>query len=473
MRKQDGTFVVLATDWTRSYTVADYWSSPSPNIVVVDSADLITFTNPRLLQVTPIVDSNGAPMHAWSPEAFFDSDLGQYGIIWSGNDANNVNRIYVSYTTDFRALVNSSPTVFFDPGYSVIDATLVRTETRNYLLYKDESDNNGGPNTGSGKDIQVARTASAALTPGSFTRWSPEYITRGNDQATRITTEGPFVIKPKQVSTWTMCADLYTQVGGSFGCWSTNDLAANPSAWTHLSSNAYSMPPSAQHANTVRVSQAELDALISKYGTLGTVKIKSTRIDSSNRPLYLVHSWFHGIITFDTDTANGQLPTDFPFRMTPSLALPNDPNLVSFASPGFPGSWLRVNSVSPTLWVTGDALTRSNQSQYLSQVPADQRHHLLWLDPLDSSSATFAMDATFKVVPALNGDASMVSIIWCGESANGTCNDLSTPRYLCHSYLQVFAFHAADPCGVDPLHPQTPSQAEVNNSMSFTLINQK
>lgn len=471
-RKQDGTFVLLASDWTRSYTSADYWSSPSPDIVVADSADLITFTNLRLLRVTPIQDTDGIPMHAWGPEAFYDPDLGQYGIIWSGNDVNNVNRIYVSYTMDFQTLVNTDPIVFFDPGYSVTDATLVRTDARNYLLFKDASDNNGGPSTGSGQDIQIARSASTELTPGSFTRWSPAYVTRGGAQSTRTAAEGPFVIKLTQVTGWTMCANLNAP-DDSFGCWSTSDVDANPLSWTRLSSKAYAMPPKAQNASTVRVTQAELDALIASYGTLGTVKIKSTAVDVSGRPLYLVHSWFHGIITFDTDTASGQLATDFPFSMSPSLALPNDAAFVSFESPGVPGRWLRVNSTKPNAWVSGEALTRSNQSQYLSEIPEDKKNHLLWLDAFESTTA-YAMDATFKIVaPALNGDSSMVSLMWCGESVNGTCGDIADPRYLCHSYFQVFAYHATDPCGVDPNHPGSTSPDDVKKAMSFTLVGQK
>jgi hypothetical protein len=469
LRKQDGTFVVLATDWTRAYGKEDYWSSPSPNIIVIDSADLITFTNPRLLPVTPIQDTNtGIPMHAWAPEAFYDPDREQYGILWAGNDANNVNRIYVSYTKDFQTLVNPDPIVFFDPGYSVIDATLVRTDTHNYLFFKDETENNGGPSTGSGKDIQIARSPSTALTPRAFTRSSPDYVTRGSDQSTQVRSEGPFVVKQQQSNTWYMCADLFDL--GSFGCWSTTDLDASPGSWKRLGSADFAMPPNAQHGNTVRVTQAELDALISKYGTNGTVKIKSTYVDSSGRSLYLVHSWFHGIITYDTDTAAGQLPADFYFKIAPGLSNPDDPSLVSFASTNFSGRWLRVNSANPTAWPEGRSLSESNQSQYMSQIPAGNKDHLLWLDEFQSSVA-FAKDATFKIVQALNGDSSMISLKWCGDSTDGTCDDIADPRYLCYSYFQVFAYRATDPCGVDPNNPQSPATPE--DAMSFTIIHQK
>lgn len=467
LRKQDGTFVLLATDWTRTTSSADYWTSPSPNLVVADSTDLITFTNPRLLQVTPVVEPDGLPMHAWAPEAFYDADREQYGILWSGNDARDVNRIYVSYTTDFVTLANPEPVVFFDPGYSVIDATLVRTEEANFLLFKDESDNSGGVGTGTGKDVQIARSTS--LVAGSFTRWSPDYITRGTNQSTRVATEGPFVIKPPQVNTWTMCVDRFVASAGSFDCWSTSDLSAAPSGWTHLPAGTFSLPPNAQHANTVRVSQAELDALIEHYGKVPVVKIKSTTVDSTGHPLYLVHSWFHGIVTRDDDTGFGQLATDFFFQKWPSLGRPTDSTLVSFGSSEWPGRWLRVNSASPTAWPTGDAATRCNKAEELRLVPVADRHHLLSFDPLESTSA-YAMDATFKVVPALNGVSSMVSFKWCGDSKDGTCTDVADPRYLCHSYSQVFAYRASEPCGVDATHPLSPEG--VKDAMSFTLVPQ-
>ncbi len=463
LRKQDGTFVLLATDWTRAFSSADYWTSPSPNIVVADSTDLITFTNPRLLKVTPVVDPlTSIPMHAWAPEAFYDPDLDQYGILWSGDDSNDVNRIYVTYTKDFLTLVNATPTVFFDPGYSVIDATLVQTAATKYLLFKDETNNSGSANTGTGKDIQIARSTS--LSPGTFTRWSPSYITRGSNQSKQLLTEGPFVVKPPQLSLWYLCADLFGDAPGSFGCWSTSDLGADPSTWAPLASTAFSMPPSAQHSNTVRVTQAELDALIAH--DVRKVKIKSTYVDASGRPFYLVHSWYHGIITYDSDTNGNQLATDFFFQGWPGMANPSDSTLVSIESSSLQGYWLRFNSATPNTWPS-DA---SNQAQYRSLVPADQQNHLLWLDPSDGT-AQYAWDATFKVVPALNGDPTMVSLLWCGETADGTCSDIAQPRYACHSYDQVFARYATDTCGVDPTN--VGAAPDTKNAMSFTLVNQQ
>ncbi|HKO49080.1 MAG TPA: glycoside hydrolase family 43 protein [Polyangiaceae bacterium] len=264
LRKQDGSFVYLATDWTLSNNDRDYWNRPSSKILIADSKDLITFTNPRLLRLTSRTGPGGKAMHAWAPEAYYAPDHEQYAIIWSGNDDTDRNRIYVSYTKDFESLLSPEPQVLFDPGYSVIDGTIVTWGGSSYLFFKDETDNDGGASTGSGKDIQLARAASELLTPGGFVRSDPSYIPRGTRQDIRQATEGPFVIRDPQRELWYLYADLFTQAG-KFGCWSTTNLDAKPSEWRRVAQDGYSMPAGVRHANTVRVSQAELDALKAHY----------------------------------------------------------------------------------------------------------------------------------------------------------------------------------------------------------------
>ena len=264
LRKRDGSFVYLATDWTLSNDDANYWHNPSSKILLADSKDLLAFTNPRLLRLTSLTGPGGKPMHAWAPEAYYDAAGERYAIVWSGNDSADRNRIYVSYTRDFQTLLSSEPELLFDPGYSVIDATITTWEGASYLFFKDETDNDGGAATGSGKDIQVSRAPSEALTPGGFIRSDPGYISRGAQQSLRQATEGPFIIKDPKQTRWYLYADLYTR-GGKFGCWSSHDLNAKPCTWTPLAADEYSLPAGVRHANTVRVSQAELDALKAHY----------------------------------------------------------------------------------------------------------------------------------------------------------------------------------------------------------------
>lgn len=112
LRKQDGTFVVLATDLSGTD-----WSRTSVYIHVWDSVDLRSFTGYRLLKLHDMTTT-----HSWAPEAYWDAGRGRYGILYSSVNSSGHNVIMVSYTTDFRT--TTGPQVFFDPGYDVIDGNL-------------------------------------------------------------------------------------------------------------------------------------------------------------------------------------------------------------------------------------------------------------------------------------------------------------------------------------------------------------
>ncbi len=422
VRKLDGTFVYIATDWTLAENDSNYWNRPSGKLVMADSTDLITFTNPRLVPVTTLSGPSSSAMHAWAPEVFYDPERAQYAILWSGNDTSNRNRIYVSYTTDFQAVSDpANPIVYFDPGYTVIDASplLPLGSTRNYLFFKDES----------ASDIQVARSPSTSMAPGVFARISPEYLTRGAQQTVSQGVEGPFALKAPGQNVWYLYADRYSS-GGAFGGWKTTSLDVAPSSWTAMSSTEYSFPPNVRHANVVRVTQAQLDALISHYGATRITRIK-TGYSENNAPFYVAHSWFHLMITPLADTAHGQVSNDFRWRVVPGLADPTDPALVSLAPAGYPTRYVRINSQDPGLYpacTSGSPPNAANRGTELCGVPANLKNHLAWADELVDSAA-FRSDATFRKVPALNGDSTMVSLQWYVDST----------RYLRHMDYQIFA----------------------------------
>jgi len=419
-RKRDGSFVYVATDWTQSVNDANYWNHPSASIFVAESPDLIQWTNPHLLRVNDLPGPNNTVMHAWAPEVYWDSARAAYAIVWSGNDATGANHIYASYTSDFVNVTTFTPSVLFDPGYSVIDGTVVRTGTQAFLLFKDETDNSGSPLTGNGKDIQIARAPTNSIVPGSFTRWSPAYITRGADQTTRQATEGPFVIYDPTTARYYLYADYYLR-GGVFGCWSTPDLDVDPGSWTKLDPSQYAMPPGVRHANTVRVTQAELDALVARDTAVHHIR---SDYSEANLPFYISHSWFHGILA---KLAEPTLTTgDNLWRLSPGLSAPSDPALVSLEAVGYPRYFLRWDSSNPSRYPPcGEA---STYGWALCNVPATDRHHLTWLDPY-TDTAAYRKDATFRVVPALNGVSGQVSFQSVSDPA----------RYLRHVWYQLFA----------------------------------
>jgi hypothetical protein len=224
-----------------------------------------------------------------------------------------------------------------------------------------------------------------------------------------------------------MYADYYLD-GGVFGCWTTTDLDIDPSQWAKLSSTAYSLPAGVRHANIVRVTQAELDALLDFY----IPTLVRTTFSESGDPFYFAHSWYHGIITYLEDRTDGQLASDFYWRIVPGLADPDDPDLVSFEPIGFPGHYVRIDSENPDRYPSCTDNPANRSEGLCALVPDDEENHLVWIDSYEDTD-TFKADATFRRVSALNGDSSMVSFQWYQEST----------RYLRHIGYQMFA-HAPD-----------------------------
>ena len=174
MRKQDGTFVVLATDLKGTD-----WGYNSQYIHVWDSADLRTFTGYRRLKLHDMAT------HSWAPEAFWDAGRGQYAVIYSAVNSSGHNVIMVNYTSDF--VTASAPQVFFDPGYDVIDGDMaVGVNGYNYLFFK--------------KNETLVSARSTTLNPGSFTEYSAG-VSHGG-------TEAPTVVKSLTSGNWYLWGDI-------------------------------------------------------------------------------------------------------------------------------------------------------------------------------------------------------------------------------------------------------------------------
>jgi hypothetical protein len=139
VRGPDGIYhMVWTSGWNE--TGIGYASSP----------DLIHWSPQREL---PVMAHEPTTLNAWAPEIAWDEKRGEYLIFWSstipgrfpaseaaGDDAgaNKYNhRIYATTTRDFATF---TPTrLFYDPGFSVIDATFLRTNHGDWLLVKDET----------------------------------------------------------------------------------------------------------------------------------------------------------------------------------------------------------------------------------------------------------------------------------------------------------------------------------------------
>ncbi len=110
------------------------------------SFDLITWSAQRAL---PVMAHEPTALNAWAPEIFYDARRGHYLILWSstipgrfpeteGKSEEKYNhRIYATATQDFVSFTPSR--LYYDPGFSVIDATLARAFGQDWLLVKDET----------------------------------------------------------------------------------------------------------------------------------------------------------------------------------------------------------------------------------------------------------------------------------------------------------------------------------------------
>ncbi|MGR3932304.1 glycoside hydrolase family 43 protein [Streptomyces sp. BRA346] len=365
MRKQDGRFVVLATDLKGTD-----WSYNSQYIHVWDSADLRTFTGYRRLKLHDMTT------HSWAPEAFWDAGRGQYAVIYSSVNSSGHNVIMVNYTSDF--VTASAPLVFFDPGYDVIDGDMaVGVGGYNYLFFK--------------KNQTLVAARSTSLNPGSFKEFSAGVAHGG--------TEAPTVYKSLTSNTWYLWGDTYTP-NGVFYAWRSTDLASG--TWTALDQKTYTQPVNSKHCGITTITTAEYNNLIAKWGAPAWNRLKSYNFPDR----YVRHFDYVGRI----DTYPFDLYTDSLWKLVPGLA---DSSGVSFQSVNNPTRHLRHYNYELRLDANdGTSTYAADATFYRTAGLADStwasfrsynnptryiRHsnYVLRIDPI--STATERQDATFRV----------------------------------------------------------------------------
>jgi len=135
VRGPDGTFHMV---WTSGWN--------ENNIGYASSRDLVHWSEQKAL---PVMAHEPGVLNAWAPEIVWDARRGEYLVFWSSTvpgrfpqtdnsgDGKYNHRIYATTTRDFASFTPT--TLFYDPGFSVIDATFMHAHGANYLLVKDET----------------------------------------------------------------------------------------------------------------------------------------------------------------------------------------------------------------------------------------------------------------------------------------------------------------------------------------------
>ena len=210
LRSHDGKkFYLIATDLSINLTPG--WKRASEagsrSILVWESADLVNWTQPRLVKVAP--DDAGC---AWAPEAIYDEETGDYLVFWASTTARDKfakNRIWAARTRDFVTF--GEPSVFIERPSSVIDTTIVRDGPAYYRFSKDEK-------------FQAIAMETAAHLAGP---WSD---VPGFSLAKFTGCEGPelYQLEPARdghPATWGLILDCYAMRLG-YQPWTTQDLAS-------------------------------------------------------------------------------------------------------------------------------------------------------------------------------------------------------------------------------------------------------
>ena len=111
------------------------WAWRGASLGYAHSPDLVHWSEQ---QEIPIMTNVPGAENTWAPEMYWDAAKSQWMIIWSSRVPPYAgNRIYRAWTSDFKNFTR--PELFWDPGYPVIDATILQTRGRYYMVFKDET----------------------------------------------------------------------------------------------------------------------------------------------------------------------------------------------------------------------------------------------------------------------------------------------------------------------------------------------
>jgi len=257
LRAADGErFFMLATD-LRIYGNGDWDAAQrqgSRSIMVFESDDLVHWSPGRLVQVAPATAGN-----TWAPEAFYDESDGVYRVYWASrlyadddpeHSGDSYNRMLMASTRDFETFTEAS--VWIDPGYSVIDSTVIEHDGFYYRFTKDERSATAGNPCGKfivSERARDLRSANYELLSDCIGRPG---ISRG---------EGPTIFKSNAGERWYLFIDEFG--GRGYVPFVTSDLAAPADRWTLA--DDFEFPARPRHGTVLPITALEQQRLLAAW----------------------------------------------------------------------------------------------------------------------------------------------------------------------------------------------------------------
>ncbi|WP_440135027.1 glycoside hydrolase family 43 protein [Chitinophaga sancti] len=232
IRGGDGLFHMV---WTVSWN--------DKGIGYASSKDLIHWSAQQFI---PVMAKEDSARNCWAPEITYDAISKTYMIYWSTTisgkftetaatkESGYNHRLYYVTTKDFKTW--SATRLLYEPGFNVIDATIVKEGKRYMMVMKDETIEPAAKNL---------RLAFSNKLTGPYTKAGPSITGK-------YWAEGPTTLKLG--NTWLIYFDKYTE--HKYGAISSTDLKE----WKDISAEV-SLPKGLRHGTIFQVTAAEFKLL--------------------------------------------------------------------------------------------------------------------------------------------------------------------------------------------------------------------
>ncbi|CAM5368741.1 glycoside hydrolase family 43 protein [Streptomyces coeruleorubidus] len=362
----------------------DSMNNGSRNLVVWESTDLVTWSQPRLLNVAGAIPDG---RNAWAPEAIWNPETNDYVLYWATNATRGgvlKHRIYYARTTDFRTI--TTPQLYIDrPGtQNIIDTQIVEVPS------------------GVGNFRYVRASGDGQITLEGSNSILGTWTNLGNLSGIGLTgsqVEGPMWMKFRDRNEWTLYLDQYASGRGYMPVTTTNPSASG--TYRLPASGSYNLGGTKKrHGAILNLTAAEESRVLARWANTPAKRLQSFNFQDR----YVRHA------NFDVRIDQNVTGPDAQFRPRPGLA---GSGTVSFESVNFPGHFLRhagydfqLAHNDGTTQFAADATFRqvagladSTWSSFQSYNHPDRyiRHYAyaLRLDPITTTTAR--SDATFRV----------------------------------------------------------------------------
>ncbi|MFB9079266.1 alpha/beta hydrolase fold domain-containing protein [Flavobacterium procerum] len=226
--------------WTVSWT--------DKGIGYASSKDLIHWSKQEFI---PVMMHEEKTRNTWAPEITYDEKSKDYMIYWastidgkfpetkSEEEKGYNHRIYYTTTKDFKKF--SKTKLLYDPGFNVIDASIVKQEGQYVMYLKDETRNPVQKNLKVAYSKNLTGPYSKASEPITGKYWA----------------EGPTAVKID--NSWIVYFDKYTEK--KYGA-----VKETAKGWEDISEQI-SFPSGTRHGTVIKVSSEELNNLKKESGS--------------------------------------------------------------------------------------------------------------------------------------------------------------------------------------------------------------